>query len=83
MSARILPIRPNPVPGPRYINRDDINDSYEACPYCTRIKGGRFACCGENHFERVIELVDGEIISRDDVVIIEDMWKAMQEDQDR
>lgn len=80
---RILPVTPNPVPGPTYLKRDDINQSYSACAYCGWPKRDNFACCGEIHFELVHELMNGELVRSEDSVIIEDMWNAMQEDYDR
>lgn len=83
MSIRILKPLPNPVPGPRYIRNAEIDFDYTACVYCERLKRGRSLCCGEDHFETFYVLSNEETVRADDVVILEDMWRASREESDR
>lgn len=52
------------------INKSDIVQSFDACPYCVKPKSETWhACCGETHSERAHELENGEIVLDSEVKI--------------
>lgn len=38
---------------------DEIEDEFEACSYCRERRGGRYSCCGENHFDLMYQFDSG------------------------
>lgn len=54
----------------KVLTLSQIVDQYDGCPYCMEPQGDRYHCCGEYHFERLIETAD-DVYTEAEVVIVE------------
>ena len=62
----------------KQISESEISSRYLACPYCgsgPKQEDDWYGCCGESsdHFEQMIETLDGEVLVASEVVVIIDL----------
>lgn len=53
------------------LRQSDIIEVFEVCPYCNQPRHNKFSCCSEIHFCKGYLTNKDEILTEDEVIIID------------